>query len=72
MNQLTQPQRTHYAWIDVLRIIAISLMVLAHACDGYVAKFDTNRVAFLSGTFLGGLARSCVPLFVMITGALFS
>lgn len=63
-------QRTHYAWIDVLRIVAIGLMVLSHACDGYVSQFDTNRVAFLSGSLTGSFARACVPLFVMITGAL--
>lgn len=57
-------------WIDLLRIIAITLMVLAHACDGFVSQFDTNKEAFLSGVFTGSFVRSCVPLFAMITGVL--
>lgn len=63
-------QRAHFAWVDVLRIVAIAMMVISHSSDGYVAQFDTNRAAFLSGALTGSFMRACVPLFVMITGAL--
>lgn len=63
-------QRETIAWVDLLRIIACFLVVLAHACDPFVSKFDDNPSEFLSGALLGSLVRSCVPLFVMISGVL--
>lgn len=60
----------HIAWIDLLRIVACFLVVLAHCCDPFVGQFDNNRPEFLSGVFIGSLVRPCVPLFVMISGVL--
>jgi len=57
-------------WIDLLRIIACFLVVLAHCCDPFVGQFDNNRNAFLTGAFTGSLVRSSVPLFVMMSGVL--
>lgn len=62
--------QTHIGWIDYLRIFACILVVLAHSCDPFVAKTDSNYSEFLTGSFLGSLVRSCVPLFVMISGVL--
>lgn len=63
-------QRQHLGWVDILRIIACALMVISHACDGFVSQFDTNRSAFLTGALTGSFARPSVPLFAMITGVL--
>lgn len=63
-------QRETIAWVDLLRIIACFLVVLAHACDPFVAKFDDNPSEFLTGALFGSLVRPCVPLFVMISGVL--
>lgn len=60
----------HIAWMDLLRVTACFLVVLAHCCDPFVAQFDNNRYEFLSGTFWGSLVRPCVPLFVMMSGIL--
>ncbi|MBD5346756.1 MAG: acyltransferase [Bacteroides sp.] len=60
-------EREHYAWVDILRVVACFMVVLAHACDAFVGQFDTDRVAFLSGVAIGSLMRPCVPLFVMMT-----
>ncbi|MGL4331724.1 MAG: acyltransferase [Bacteroidales bacterium] len=57
-------------WIDLLRVLACFLVVMAHACDPFVAQFDNNRFEFLSGALWGSLLRPCVPLFVMMTGVL--
>lgn len=57
-------------WIDFLRVAACLLVVLAHCCDPFVAAFDSDRAAFLTGAFAGSLVRCCVPLFVMMTGVL--
>lgn len=59
--------REHYAWVDILRIMACFMVVLSHACDAFVGQFDTNRVAFLSGVAIGSLMRASVPLFVMMS-----
>lgn len=58
------------AWIDLLRIVAIYLMVVSHSCDGFVSQLDTNRGAFVTGALTGSLVRACVPLFAMMTGVL--
>ena len=57
-------------WVDVLRIMACFLVVFAHCCDPFVARFDSDRSAFLQGCALGSAVRCCVPLFVMMTGVL--
>lgn len=57
-------------WIDMLRVTACFMVVLAHACDPFVGQFDNDRLAFLTGTAIGSLMRPSVPLFVMMTGVL--
>ncbi|WP_316820528.1 acyltransferase [Pedobacter gandavensis] len=57
-------------WVNLLRIIACFLVVVSHSCDPFVAQFDSNRGAFLTGVFTGSFVRSCVPLFVMMSGVL--
>lgn len=57
-------------WIDALRIISCFLVVFSHCCDPFVANFDNNSNIFLTGVFCGSFARSCVPLFVMMTAVL--
>ncbi|MBB4035931.1 surface polysaccharide O-acyltransferase-like enzyme [Dysgonomonas hofstadii] len=60
----------HIVWVDLLRVLACFLVVVAHSCDPFVARFDTNHSEFLTGAFIGSLVRPCVPLFVMISGLL--
>lgn len=62
--------RTNIGWIDLLRIFACFLVVIAHSADPFVAKTDSNYSEFFTGAFIGSLMRSCVPLFVMISGVL--
>jgi surface polysaccharide O-acyltransferase-like enzyme len=63
-------QKEHLAWVDLLRIIACLLVVIAHSCDPFVGQFDNNRTEFLTGALVGSFVRPCVPLFVMISGVL--
>lgn len=63
-------RRENIAWVDVLRIVACLLVVVAHCCDPFVAGFDTNPSDFYAGVFWGSFVRPCVPLFVMISGLL--
>lgn len=67
-SPLAQPERL--VWVDVLRVVACFLVVLAHSCDPYVGKFDAAPDQFMAGTAWGSLVRSCVPLFTMMSGVL--
>lgn len=60
----------HLPAIDLLRIIACALVVLAHCCDSFVGAFDSDREAFLTGAAIGSLCRPSVPLFVLMTAIL--
>lgn len=57
-------------WVDLLRVVACFLVVLAHCCDPFVGRFDPSDAGFLAGVFTGSAVRASVPLFVMITGML--
>lgn len=63
-------KKEQIVWIDLLKIVACFLVVVAHSCDPFVGKTSSNYPEFVSGAILGSLVRSCVPLFVMITGVL--
>lgn len=63
-------KKENLGWVDLLRIIACFLVVLAHCCDPFVGQFDNDRTAFLTGAFTGSFVRACVPLFVMMSGVL--
>lgn len=63
-------KKENIGWIDLLRVIACFLVVLAHCCDAFVAQFSNNHGAFLTGALIGSSVRACVPLFVMMTGVL--
>lgn len=63
-------KREQIVWIDLLRIVACFLVIIAHACDPFVGKTDSNYNEFFSGALMGSLVRACVPLFVMISGIL--
>ena len=67
---LTKNFEENIAWIDVLRIVACFLVVLAHCCDPFVAHFNADYPKFLQGCGVGSAVRCCVPLFAMMTGVL--
>lgn len=63
-------RKENIGWIDTLRVLACFMVVLSHCCDPFIACFDNDRTAFLTGEFIGSLVRPCVPLFAMMTGVL--
>lgn len=62
-------KREYFPWVDLLRIVSCFLVLICHACDPFVGLFDGSR-SFVTGVFWGSLVRSCVPLFVMMSGIL--
>lgn len=67
---MTNTVESRIGWIDYLRVLACFLVVLSHSCDPFVGQFDANRTEFLTGAIIGSFVRSCVPLFVMMSGVL--
>lgn len=63
-------KKENIGWVDLLRVVACFLVVFSHCCDPFVGQFDNDRGAFLTGVFSGSFVRSCVPLFVMMSGVL--
>ncbi|KAA5549057.1 acyltransferase [Adhaeribacter rhizoryzae] len=63
-------QKEHLPWVDVLRVLACLLVIISHACGPFVGHTDKYSDEFLAGAYMGSLVRSCVPLFVMISGVL--
>lgn len=64
----------HIVWLDVVRFIAMFTVVCCHCTDPfnfYPGPAPDNIADIkLWGAIYGALLRPCVPLFVMITGAL--
>ncbi len=61
-------------WIDACRLLAMFLLVCCHSADPF--NFDDSpspdtlaQIQFWGGAW-GSMVRPCVPLFVMMTGAL--
>lgn len=71
-NAVPAKARPHIAWIDCARWIAMFLVVACHACDPFNCSPESlkNPEFVRWGAIWGSMLRPCVPLFVMITGAL--
>ena len=70
----TQSSKTcnRIVWLDTVRLVAMFLLVCCHCADPFNASAsmsDVDDVGFW-GAVEGSMFRPCVPLFVMITGAL--
>lgn len=68
---LTPP--THIPWLDTVRLIAMFTVVCCHCTDPFnFCPADSPNLQQIKfwGAIYGSLLRPCVPLFVMLTGAL--
>jgi surface polysaccharide O-acyltransferase-like enzyme len=61
--------QTHIIWFDLLRIIAFTMVVIVHASSSYFFNFQNSSEHFW-GNLFGSATRACVPLFVVLSGAL--
>ena len=65
--------KTHVVWLDVVRLIAMFTVVCCHCTDPFnFYPGDSPIIGDIKfwGAAYGSFLRPCVPLFVMITGAL--
>ena len=70
---LSNQKNQHIVWLDVVRFIAIFTVVCCHCTDPfnfYPGTAPNIGEIKLWGAIYGSVLRPCVPLFVMITGAL--
>lgn len=75
MNQTIAQQNSqqHIVWLDVVRLVAMFTVVCCHCTDPFnFYPGDSPEIADIKfwGAAYGAALRPCVPLFVMITGAL--
>lgn len=68
-----QTPAQHIVWLDVVRLVAMFTVVCCHCTDPFNfypgTSPDIVDIKFW-GAVYGAALRPCVPLFVMITGAL--
>lgn len=59
-------------WLDVVRLIAIFLVIACHCTDPFNASPEARANPDINfwGSAYGSMLRPCVPLFVMMTGFL--
>ena len=70
---LSNQKNQHIVWLDVVRFIAMFTVVCCHCTDPfnfYPGTAPNIGEIKLWGAIYGSALRPCVPLFVMITGAL--
>lgn len=75
MNQTLTRQNPgqHIVWLDVVRLVAMFTVVCCHCTDPFnFFPGDSPEIESIKywGAIYGAALRPCVPLFVMITGAL--
>ena len=57
-------------WVDLLRLVAMLMVIAAHCVDIYNATPQDDPMNSFWGVFIGSLMRPSVPLFAMMTGLL--
>ena len=70
---LSNQKNQHIVWLDVVRFIAMFTVVCCHCTDPfnfYPGTAPNIGEIKLWGAIYGSVLRPCVPLYVMITGAL--
>ncbi len=58
------------AWLDAARVISIFAVVFLHISASVVTEADFGSSTWWHGNFYDSLVRWCVPVFVMVSGAL--
>ena len=61
----------HLLYIDIIRIVAILLVILLHCSGNYIHDVSVKGFNFIVLNFFDSISRIGVPLFFMISGAYF-
>jgi len=66
----TQPESSHFYWIDLVRVVAVFQVVLVHLSYVIFFKEDVLSPNWIAANFYDSLSRMGVPLFFMVSGYL--
>lgn len=58
-------------YFDILKVIAIFFVIFIHVISEYWKNLNVKDINFLILTILDSISRFCVPIYFMISGALF-
>ena len=77
MEKDVDMERRRFSQLDLIRLVAMSMMFMCHATDPYMANLTYGNAGVsvpadlaVWAARLGAFVRPCIPLFVMLTGAL--
>jgi len=57
-------------WLDNSRVLAVLAVIFVHISDGFLAQYPVGSEYWWIGNIYDSAVRWCVPMFVMISGAL--
>ena len=57
--------------LDIIKTVAIITVLMTHISASFVILFPVSSPEFIWGNIIDSLSRIGVPLFVMVSGALF-
>ena len=66
-----QKNAGHVVYLDALRIFAVFAMMMLHVAGSQWANVPVSSFSWQVFNFYDSLVRFCVPVFIMISGALF-
>ncbi|ORX43369.1 hypothetical protein BCR36DRAFT_406742 [Piromyces finnis] len=67
----SSPKEERQYWIDALRILASYMVVLVHSSSYAIFEVPLFTFNWYGLMFWDAMSRTCVPLFIMISGILF-
>ena len=73
-KQIIEEKTQRFLYLDILRVVAAAGVIIAHvsAQNWYRSSLaPVDSIMWQSFNFYDGIVRWCVPLFIMISGALF-
>lgn len=70
MMQTLKTTKERIVWLDLLKLIAIFMMIAVHCTDNVTPAQRSEPWYNIWGSFYGSFMRPAIPLFVMITGVL--
>jgi len=70
-NENKPNKKEHKYWVDILRIISSYMVILVHSTSHRVEGVPILTSQWDALVFWDSISRSCVPLFIMISGIFF-
>ena len=70
MATTPESQTTSVAWADNARIVAIIAVITIHVTTRSMRNEDLGSAEWMTANFYNAMCRWCVPVFVMLSGAL--